>query len=135
MTLRYTMPAAARGQQDQDTAHSLSKAAFGSALEMEPLPQTATHLLRLITTDGWKTDDVVKFVSRDQALVAQLLRAANPLVYSGAIPVITLKGAIQSLGAGVVTSFSISAGVHKQMISGTGDQSHLGEKLWKHSVM
>ena len=134
MTLRYAMPAAARGQQDQDTAQSLSKTAFGAALEMEPLPQTAIHLLRLITTDAWETDDVVKLVSLDQALVAQLLRAANSLVYSVAIPVNTLKGAIQSLGAGVVTFFSIGAGIHEQMTNGTGDQSHLGEKLWKHSV-
>ena len=133
MTVEVAPSAPTGDTEDKILRLSFSKSVVEAA-GMEPLPPTAIHLARLIATDDWDLFEVVKLVALDQALVIQLLGAANSAAYAGVVPVTTVEDAVRRLGAGAVVSFSIGTGVHGQMSGSSGDLALFEERLWIHSV-
>jgi HD-like signal output (HDOD) protein len=70
-------------------------------------PRIATELLAMARDPEVDINDMVGLVQRDAAIASTLVRIANSAAFSPAVPVTSLRGAIQSLGVAKVVELAL----------------------------
>ncbi|PIE62186.1 MAG: hypothetical protein CSA25_06420 [Desulfobacter postgatei] len=65
---------------------------------LQPIPQTALKIFRMISQDSYSIDDITQELSQDQVLSAQTLKMCNAVLFSGTIKIDSLKDAVMMLG-------------------------------------
>lgn len=99
---------------------------------LPPLPQVASHVLKLADDPDLNPREIEKAIEMDPAVTAKLLKVANSSYYGGQrIP--TLGRAISFLGLSSVRSVVISIAM-QQMVSGKAMCPSLNKiEFWRHT--
>ncbi len=79
--------------------------------KLQPIPQTALKILRMVDSSRYDTDDVVKELSTDQVLSGQTLKMCNSVMFAGTHKIETLKHAVLLLGESFLLKSLITAAV------------------------
>jgi len=66
--------------------------------DLPVFPSVAARLVDLLEHPGAEVAEAASLLSQDQVITAQVLRAANSILYSGAIPVTSVASAVMRLG-------------------------------------
>jgi HD-like signal output (HDOD) protein len=97
---------------DPEAARELAGRIARIAEAMPPpssFPQVATQLLGLVRDPDVAINDLVGLVQRDAAIASTLVRLANSPAFAPAVPITTLRGAIQGLGVGRLVELVVGA--------------------------
>jgi putative nucleotidyltransferase with HDIG domain len=78
-------------------------------------------------------NEIEKLIITDQALVAEILRAANSPFYCGLSPVRSIRNAIVRLGLQQVQRLMVLASEQAQYRARDGELNQLLNKLWQHA--
>ncbi|MCK5312363.1 MAG: HDOD domain-containing protein [Desulfobacteraceae bacterium] len=79
--------------------------------ELQPIPQTALKILRMVQSSRSHTDDIVAELATDQVLSGQTLKMCNSVMFSGTHKIDTLKDAVLLLGESFLLKSLITAAV------------------------
>ena len=79
---------------------------------LQPIPQTALKILRMVQASKADTDDIVAELSTDQVLSGQTLKICNSVMFSGTHKIDTLKDAVLLLGESFLLKSLITAAVN-----------------------
>ncbi len=102
--------------------------------DLEPLPASATRLIRLAADADADVDEIITIVTYDPALTARLLRVANSVEAGGVRPSATVRAAVLRLGIGLVLGIALGSSVRIHL-SAASHEYYLQEgELWRHSV-
>ena len=97
---------------DRDQWLDLAERVAKVAESMPPppsFPRIATQLLVMTRDPNVDVNDLVGLVQRDGAIASTLVRIANSPAFAPAVPIATLRGAIQSLGIGKVVELVVGS--------------------------
>jgi HD-like signal output (HDOD) protein len=97
---------------DRDQWLDLAERVAKVAESMPPppsFPRIATQLLVMTRDPNVDVNDLVGLVQRDAAIASTLVRIANSPAFAPAVPIATLRGAIQSLGIGKVVELVVGS--------------------------
>ncbi len=101
---------------------------------LPPSPTLVTELLTLFRDPDRDVDEVVKLISYEPALTAQVLRICNSACFAGEQPPSDIFEAVSRLGFYQVYCLVVSIfGARARAISGA-DKGLNVEELWRHSV-
>lgn len=103
-----------------------------SAYDLAPLPASTMRLLRVLSDQDWKLDDIIDAASLDGPLTARILSVANSPGMGSGTPVGTLSDAVMRMGAGAVLRLATGAAVRSCMATERDNQAE--NSLWCHSV-
>ena len=78
---------------------------------LQPIPQTALKILRMVESSRYDTDDIVEELATDQVLSGQTLKMCNSVMFAGTHKIDTLKDAVLLLGESFLLKSLISAAV------------------------
>jgi putative nucleotidyltransferase with HDIG domain len=107
---------------------------INSVRYLPPAPKTVPELMKLLNQADADTNRVVKLISLDQSLTANLLRMCNSAYYGAAVPITDLQEGVTRLGFQQVYQLVVAASSAK-MLSPPQKGYGLAEgDLWKHSV-
>lgn len=93
---------------------------------LQPIPQVALKIMRLLNDSWYDIDDIAGEISEDQVIVAKILKVCNSSLFAGNVPINSLHKAILMLGRGQLIKIIISAAV-----SSFYNQSDAGYSLSK----
>jgi putative nucleotidyltransferase with HDIG domain len=78
---------------------------------LQPIPQTALKILRMVESSMHSTDDIVEELATDQVLSGQTLKMCNSVMFAGTHKIDTLKDAVLLLGESFLLKSLITAAV------------------------
>ena len=87
----------------------------------------------VLAGDSEPIAEIEKLIITDQALVAEILRAANSPFYCGLAPVRTIRNAIVRLGLQQVQRLMVLASEHVEYQAQDAELDQLLKKLWLHA--
>jgi putative nucleotidyltransferase with HDIG domain len=79
-------------------------------------------------------DDIVKVISEDQALSAQVLKMANSSAYMGMVKAETIKDSAVRLGVSQISALAMAASQSSLHASSNADVNVIMQELWQHSL-
>jgi HD-like signal output (HDOD) protein len=94
-------------------------------------PQIATQLLVLARDPNVDVNDLVGLVQRDAAIASTLVRIANSPAFAPAVPIATLRGAIQSLGISRVVELVVGSAGRSYYDVASAIELALFPSLWE----
>jgi HD-like signal output (HDOD) protein len=97
-------------------------------VQVPMLPRVATEVMSLARSANASAAQLAALVHKDPALAARLLRVANSVAYSPAVPIVSLQQAITRMGIGTLTDLTMAASV-----KGLTFEDHL-HLLWRTSL-
>jgi HD-like signal output (HDOD) protein len=101
---------------------------------LAPIPVSVPRLAQTLADPSRSLTDLVEVIEYDPALTATSLRLANSAFYASAEPTVTVRDAVQRIGAGRILQFAVGRFV-KERLSGSCSGYDLAEyELWYHSV-
>jgi putative nucleotidyltransferase with HDIG domain len=101
---------------------------------LDPLPVTLQHLTSSLSDEDFPLSEVAKIVEYDQAVVANMLKVANSVYFSGRTRIETVRTAVVRLGTSNL--LNIVLGQYMKTISADTPLYDLTEHdLWLHSVV
>lgn len=77
-------------------------------INVPAFPPVAVQLVRTLAGDEASVGEVVRLISSDAALSAQILQQANSPLYGARSPVVTVRGAVVMLGLSRVKSIALT---------------------------
>jgi HD-like signal output (HDOD) protein len=105
-----------------------------SAQHLEALPASVARLAALMAADEPNIQDAVQVVALDQALTLRVIRAANSAASASAVPIATVREAVQRVGLRRVLSLAMAVGVQTRMVRALPEYGLTEGELWRHSV-
>ena len=119
--------------------HMLDSADFRELLTRQPIDLPVFHpvalKLTLMLPDPYSDfDDIVRVISEDQALSAQVLKMSNSSAYMGLEKAETIKASAIRLGVHQISVLAMAASQASLHISGNGVINDLMRELWQHSL-
>jgi HD-like signal output (HDOD) protein len=116
-----------------ETLHMHEVSMMAEGFDLPSLPEVAQNVRRLIEEEDASLGDVAKVVTKDPALTAHLLKAANSALFRTPAPIQNCTQAIMRLGARttkqLVTAFSVRNLFDTKSVP---LQKHM-RKVWEHS--
>lgn len=101
--------------------------------DLPPLPQVASHVLRVSADPDANAEDLRKVIAMDQALTSQILKISNSAMFGMVREVTTLTQAIMTLGFSTIKSVVIASSAKNLYHRGTvGLQERL---IWEHALV
>ena len=101
---------------------------------LPPAPRVVPELMRLLSRPDAESSQIVKLISYDPALTANVLRICNSAYFGGATPTSDLQEAVTRLGFQQVYEL-VTAATTSRMLNAAQLGYGLEEgELWKHSV-
>ncbi len=101
---------------------------------LAPLPVTAQRILSVLNDEEVSLAEVASIIEYDEALVSNILRAANSVFFSRSHPVTTVRAAVVRLGS--TNLFNLILGRHLKTLTTDARLYDLTEHdLWMHSVV
>ena len=111
----------------------LSKA-FAELDVLPPFPVVFNKILEITESDAGSREELLKALSLDQAIAAQVLRASNSVFYGMAGRVGTLDRAVALLGETTVREIAILCAASGFLRRNIRRYGILSQQLWSHSV-
>jgi HD-like signal output (HDOD) protein len=103
-------------------------------IELPTYPGVALQLQRVISSDNYGLEQLVKLVEADPALASHVLRAANSAFFRATTPVTTLPQAISRVGASELSNIAI-AGTLGLQASLEGPLVAMRRDSWRRSLV
>ncbi len=104
-------------------------------VEIPPLPSFIGKILQVAENPISSAEDLNEIISRDPALTAQILKAANSAFYGFPNKIGTVSLAIIILGFNMVRTIALSSSVIKLFKSSSKKSGHLDPvRFWDHSL-
>lgn len=94
-------------------------------------PRIATQLLVMARDPDVDVNDLVGLVQRDAAIASTLVRVANSPAFAPAVPIATLRGAIQSLGISRVVDLVVGSAGRSYYDVASAVELALFPSLWQ----
>ncbi len=107
---------------------------FNQAHRLAPFPVTASRLSALLAQKDLALGDLLEAVSFDQALTAQLLRAANAASDAERSSVRTVADAVAALGMDELVAMATRVTQRSQNQPDASEMEAQERQLWRHSV-
>lgn len=101
---------------------------------LPPAPAILPKLLPLLSTDDVDSDQIVRLISLDPALTAELLRNCNSAFFGGSEPVSNLNDAILRLGFRQILRIVMATTASKVLGQSQKGYGIDAGELWTHSV-
>ncbi len=102
---------------------------------LQPIPQTALKILRMVQSSRYDTDDIVNELATDQVLSGQTLKMCNSVMFAGTHKIDTLKDSVLLLGESFLLKSLITAAVDTYYNqSGTSGYSLCKGGIFFHAV-
>ncbi|MBI2566269.1 MAG: HDOD domain-containing protein [Candidatus Schekmanbacteria bacterium] len=101
--------------------------------DLPPLPQVASKVVQLVADPDSSAGDLVRVISRDQALTVKVLKIANSALFGVSQAVTTLSRAITLLGFNTLRSLVIAAST-QALFRSKPTSSFQDRILWEHSL-
>ena len=102
--------------------------------DLDPLPASATRLIRLAAEADADVEEIVTIVTYDPALTARLLRVANSVEAGGVRPIATVRAAVLRLGIGLVLGIALGSSARMHLSAASHEYYIQEGELWRHSV-
>ena len=80
--------------------------------DLQPIPQVALQLLRMINEDLYEIDDLAEEIRKDQVLSARVLQLCNSAMFSSSKKIDSLEHAVVMLGQHLLLKFVVSASLN-----------------------
>jgi len=80
--------------------------------DLQPIPQVALKILRMINEDIYEIDALTKEIRKDQVISARTLQLCNSAIFSNRKKIESLEHAVVMLGQGFLLKFVISASLN-----------------------
>lgn len=103
-------------------------------IELPTYPGVALQLQRLIASENYNLDALVRLVEGDPALASHVLRAANSAFFRASAPITTLPNAISRVGASELSNIAI-AGTLGLQASIEGPLVTMRRDSWRRSLV
>jgi len=109
-------------------------AVIAETYSLPALPQSASRLASLLSTDDWELDDVTETVKRDSVLAGRILRAANSASRAGVGSISLVDQAVMRIGPGSVLAMAMGVAARDNMLAAATPYGIAAGDLWKHGV-
>ncbi|MDX2010776.1 MAG: HDOD domain-containing protein [Myxococcaceae bacterium] len=103
-------------------------------IELPTYPGVALQLQRLIASETYSLDALVRLVEADPALATHVIRAANSAFFRATTPITTLPAAISRVGASELANIAI-AGTLGLQASIEGPLAEMRRDSWRRSLV
>jgi HD-like signal output (HDOD) protein len=103
-------------------------------IELPTYPGVALQLQRLISSENYGLDALIRLVEADQALASHVIRAANSAFFRATTPITTLAAAISRVGASELCNIAI-AGTLGVQASVEGPLAAMRRDSWRRSLV
>lgn len=100
--------------------------------ELSSLPQTLVEVLRVVRDENSSSKELATTLSRDPALTAKVLRAANSPFYGAGRTIGSIPQAVMILGTRTVTALALSASIYD--MTGRWESAVDRQRFWRHSL-
>ncbi len=101
---------------------------------LPPAPRIVPELMKLLNQPNVNSSRVVKLISYEPALTANVLRVCNSACFGGAVPTTDLQEAVTRLGFSQVYQLVTAASGAKLLVAAQKGYGLDHGDLWKHSV-
>ncbi|MBF0241646.1 MAG: HDOD domain-containing protein [Desulfamplus sp.] len=102
---------------------------------LNPIPQTALKIMRIVQQTRYTLDDILNELKKDQVLAARTIQMCNAAMFAGKIKIETLKDALLILGEGTLISSVITAAIKNYFIQAdTNGYSMCRGGMFFHSI-
>ena len=119
---------------EQIDIHTLKKTIYARIDELPTLPVVVPKILKLVENDRTSATDLTDVISKDPALTAKILKAANSAYYGFSQEINSLDHAVALLGLNMVKSLALSIGVVRSLPSQERHPTFSREGLWMHCL-
>src|SRR2546429_7362887 len=102
-------------------------------IRLVPYPAIAVRLNELISSGNYDNKGLKKIIQTDQAISAQVLRAANSSLYAVGTPITTLDRAIAQIGAADLKRLVLACSL-RSTASSSGELAGLRRLIREESV-
>lgn len=116
-----------------DVARRVSARLTAGKVSVPMLPRVATEVMTLARSSNASAAQLAALVHKDPSLAARLLRVANSVAYSTAVPIVSLQQAITRMGIGTLTDLTMAASVKGLVFKVPTFEDHL-HGLWRCSL-
>jgi HD-like signal output (HDOD) protein len=116
-----------------ETLHMHEVSMMTEGFLLPSLPEVALNVRRLIDDDDASLSDVAKVVTKDPALTAHLLKAANSALFRTPAPIQNCTQAIMRLGAKTTKQLVIAFSVRNLFDTKSAPLQKRMRQVWEHS--
>ena len=102
--------------------------------ELQPIPQVALKILRLIDDEEYEIAQLTEEIRKDQVISARTLKLCNSVMYSGKNKIETLDHALVFLGMKLLVKLVISASVENLFTHSSAGYSLCKGGLYHHAI-
>ncbi len=95
-----------------DHSHPSKKEITETIENLQPIPQTALKIMRLIKNGDYEVSDITDELAKDQVLSARTLHLCNSSLFAGIMKIETLNDAVLLLGESMLVQSILTAAVH-----------------------
>ena len=127
-------PEAAQSDAPPETIQKRIEKMVSRINDLPPLPTLVSKVLQMLSNPETPFEDIESIISRDQALVAKLIKVGNSALYGGLQKVGTLRNVLTRLGLKTTRNLILAASTRSYFL-GNRKSLHLwGQFLWQHAV-
>jgi len=105
-----------------------------SIREIPPMPDVVTRVLRLLADRDSSMNELTETLSRDQAIVARLIKVSNSALYGRGHRITSLQQAVVRLGARTIQSLVLASSTRTLFPMDRTNVGLWGQALWTHSM-
>ncbi len=105
-----------------------------SARSHPPLPRTTSQIILILGDPLFDVQDLIKVITLDPTLTANLLRAANSASYCTARPAASVGDAVVRLGTGTIMAYALSVSARPQPEVDLSPFGLTTEEYWRHCI-
>ena len=102
--------------------------------ELQPIPQLALKISRMLSDSDYNFDEVARVIRQDQTISAKVLNMANSVFFRRGDPVDSIDRALAVLGEKNLLTMVVSAAVERFFPQGSRGYSMCKGGLYQHSV-
>jgi HD-like signal output (HDOD) protein len=106
----------------------------GRIKDLPPLPTLVSKVLQMLSDPETPFEDIESVISRDQALVAKLIKVGNSALYGGLQKVSSLRQVLTRLGLKTTRNLVLTASTRSYFLNNRKTMRVWGQFLWQHAV-
>jgi putative nucleotidyltransferase with HDIG domain len=118
---------------DREVGAAVEDMVARGEVRVPPYPATALRLQKVLATDDYGVNDLVREMSADPVFTGNILRLANSSFYRRSGEVTSIAAAVSRIGARELTRLAMSASL-AQAASEVGPLGELRRRVWREAV-
>jgi HD-like signal output (HDOD) protein len=115
-------------------SEELERLVLEGRIKLPVLPVVATQVINMAANPNADLEDLSGLVHQDQSLAGHILRISNSALFSGAIPIRSLKDAINRLGFAAIREMATVITIKGQVFQSKQFGRQI-ERVWLHALI